>query len=193
MVVDPTTQKGHTPLPAGEIGEIVSSIESDDSFVGYWKRPDSDEKSLRDGWYHTGDLGHLDEDGDLWVVGRVDDMIITGGENVHPVEVEDVLSHHPDVSEVSVVGQPDEKWGQAVTAFVVPRDRSEDPTEVATRIKEWARTEALLSPYKQPKSIHIISSTPKSPVGKILRRKLVDGKYELLGTNQQNKEEHGAS
>lgn len=190
MVVDPTTQQGHKPLPAGEVGEIVTSLESDESFEGYWQRPDADTASLRNGWYHTGDLGHLDEDGDLWVDGRVDDMIITGGENVHPAEVEDVLSCHPDVAEVTVAGRSDQKWGQAVTAFVVPRDRSEDPAEVATRIKEWARSEAPLSPYKRPKSVHILSATPKSPVGKILRRKLVAGEYELRGTDRERFEGH---
>ncbi|WP_300343547.1 AMP-binding protein [Nesterenkonia sp.] len=185
MVVDPQTQSGHQQLPVGEVGEIVASLDSDESFQGYWNRPDADTKSLREGWYHTGDLGHLDEDGDLWVDGRVDDMIITGGENVHPVEVEDVLSHHPEIAEVTVVGLPDEKWGQAVTAFIVPQDETKDPAELTEAIASWIRTEAQLSPYKRPKQIQIVTAIPKSPVGKILRRKLVAGEYETRETAPQ--------
>ena len=85
----------------------------------YWNRPDADAKAIRDGWYSTGDTGHVDEDGDLWIDGRVDDMIISGGENVHPLEVEDVLSAHPGVVEVAVIGVADERLGQRVTAVVV--------------------------------------------------------------------------
>ena len=80
--------------PSGE-GEILCHMSSDEAFSGYWNRPDADAKAIRDGWYHTGDVGRMDADGDLWVVGRVDDMIISGGENIHPVEVEDVLSRAP--------------------------------------------------------------------------------------------------
>lgn len=180
-VVSPDAEESHDPLPAGVVGEIVASLDSDEAFQGYWRRPDADAKAIRGRWYHTGDLGHLDEDGDLWVDGRVDDMIITGGENVHPIEVEDVLSRHPDVAEVAVVGLKDDKWGQAVTAFIVPTRRNEDPTELARRIQEWSRTEAPLSPYKRPKKVLVISAIPKSPVGKILRRKLVAGDYTLMG------------
>ena len=88
------------------------------SFEGYWRRPDADAKALRDGWYFTGDTGIVDADGDLFVTGRVDDMIITGGENVSPVEIESCLSLHPAVFEVAVAGLPDESWGKIVTAFV---------------------------------------------------------------------------
>lgn len=177
-IADPDPAASHDALPVGVVGEICASLDSDESFQGYWNRPDADAKSIRGRWYHTGDLGHLDESGDLWVDGRVDDMIITGGENVHPVEVEDVLSRHPDVAEVAVVGLDDEKWGKAVTAFVVPANDEEDPAAFAERLKEWARTEAPLSQYKRPKKVLVIASIPKSPVGKILRRKLVAGEYE---------------
>lgn len=180
-VVTPHSEAAHDPLPRGVVGEIVASLDSDEAFQGYWNRPDADAKAIRGRWYHTGDLGHLDEDGDLWVDGRVDDMIITGGENVHPIEVEDVLSRHPDVKEVAVVGLKDEKWGQSVTAFVVPARDDEDPTEFAQRLHEWARTEAPLSQYKRPKKVLVISAIPKSPVGKILRRNLVAGDYTLRG------------
>ena len=94
---------------------------SDEAFEGYWRRPDADAKALREGWYFTGDTGYFDADGDLFVTGRVDDMIITGGENVSPVEIESCLSLHPAVSEVAVVGLPDERWGKVVTAFIKRR------------------------------------------------------------------------
>ena len=87
----------NTRLRFGRGGEICIHLSSDEAFAGYWNRPDADEKAIRDGWYHTGDTGHLDEDGDLWIDGRVDDMIISGGENIHPLEVEDVLARHPGV------------------------------------------------------------------------------------------------
>ena len=104
--------------PPGE-GEILCHMSSDEAFSGYWNRPDADERAIRDGWYHTGDVGRIDEDGDLWVVGRVDDMVVSGGENIHPVEVEDVLARAPGVGEVAVVGAPDDRLGQRVVAYVV--------------------------------------------------------------------------
>jgi 2-furoate---CoA ligase len=177
-VVDPNDDD-HEPLEPGETGEIVASLASEESFAGYWQRPDADERSLRKGWYHTGDLGIVDDDGDLWVSGRVDDMIITGGENVHPVEVEDVLARSSDIAEVAVIGIADEKWGQAVTAFVVPTDRG-DPEVVEARILQWIRTEADMSSYKRPKQVVLVEEIPKSPVGKLLRRKLVAGDYQPL-------------
>ena len=112
---------------AGEEGQIVADLSGDESFEGYWKRPDADAKALHAGWYFTGDIGFLDGDGDLFVTGRVDDMIITGGENVSPVEIESVLSLHDGVLEVAVAGLPDERWGQRVVAFVKPRDRGVEP------------------------------------------------------------------
>ena len=102
----------------GEEGEIIALLQGDESFEGYWRRPEADAKALRQGWYFTGDTGYFDADGDLFVTGRVDDMIITGGENVSPVEIESCLSLHEAVSEVAVVGLPDERWGKIVTAFI---------------------------------------------------------------------------
>src|SRR5206468_10226750 len=101
---------------AGEEGEIIALLAGDESFEGYWRRPDADAKALRGGWYFTGDTGYFDAAGDLFVTGRVDDMIITGGENVSPVEIESVLSLHPAVAEIAVAGLPDERWGQRITA-----------------------------------------------------------------------------
>lgn len=172
-VVEALSNETHNQVPTGEEGEIVVDMHSDESFDGYWRRPDADAKSIRHGWYHTGDIGRIDDDGDLWVEGRVDDMIITGGENVHPVEVEDVLARHPEVAEVIVAGLPDERWGQVVTAFVVPKDGHGSP-EMSSQIREWAKYKSGLSPYKVPKRVQIVEEIPKSPVGKILRRKLID-------------------
>jgi len=159
----------------GELGEIIVNIESPESFKGYWNRPDATKKAIRDGWYFTGDLGKLDEDGDLYVVGRVDDMIISGGENIHPLEVEDVLAKHPKVHEVAVIGEEDERWGQVVSAYVVPKD----PSLTIQELDDYCKNNTKLSNFKRPRKYVFIQEVPKSPVGKILRRKLKTGEFEL--------------
>jgi 2-furoate---CoA ligase len=156
----------------GEEGEIIALLAGDESFEGYWRRPDADAKALRQGWYFTGDTGFVDGAGDLFVTGRVDDMIITGGENVSPVEIESCLSLHAAVSEVAVVGLPDERWGKVVTAFVKSR-RAVEPDELDT----FCRTSGLAN-FKRPRRYVFVADIPKSPVGKLLRRKLVAGDYE---------------
>jgi 2-furoate---CoA ligase len=163
----------------GQTGEIIASLRSPEAFQGYWRRPDANER-LRDGWYFTGDVGHVDEEGSIFVSGRVDDMIITGGENVHPLEVEDALAACPDVSEVAVAGVEEEKWGHAVTAFVVA-EKGGEPEATARRIADWVRSDSGLTAYKRPKRVVVLEAIPKSPVGKILRRKLVGGEFEALG------------
>ena len=115
---DPGARPDQLVAP-GEQGQVAVSMDSPEAFAGYWNRPDADAKSIRDGWYFTGDLATTDEDGDLWVSGRVDDMINSGGENIYPEEIENALAGCPDVDEVIVVGTPHDKWGHAVTAFVV--------------------------------------------------------------------------
>ncbi|MDB5603378.1 MAG: AMP-dependent synthetase and ligase [Bradyrhizobium sp.] len=155
-----------------EEGEIAALLAGDESFEGYWRRPDADAKSLRDGWYFTGDTGFVDRDGDLFVTGRVDDMIITGGENVSPVEIESCLSLHPGVLEVAVVGLADEKWGQVVTAFV---KRKGAVTE--QDLEQFCRTSGLAN-FKRPRRFVFVDTLPKSPVGKLLRRLLVAGDYQ---------------
>jgi 2-furoate---CoA ligase len=178
VTADPTRRVGPEELVEPEqTGEIIASLQSDEAFAGYWHRPDADERALREGWYFTGDVGHLDEHGNLHVSGRIDDMVITGGENVHPLEVEDVIARCPEVAEVAVVGLPDEKWGQSVTAFVVAAADDGDPAERARRIARWAREQSGLAAYKRPKRIVVIDAVPKSPVGKVLRRELVAGRY----------------
>ncbi len=164
----------------GETGEIIASLDSDEAFGGYWQRPDANERALRDGWYFIGDLGYVDEEGNLHVSGRIDDMVISGGENVHPLEVEDALARCPEVGEVAVAGVADDKWGQAVTAFVVLSGEDE-PSAQAKQIAQWTRSESGLAGYKRPKRIVVLDALPKSPVGKILRRELVSGHYEPRG------------
>jgi 2-furoate---CoA ligase len=157
---------------AGEEGEIIALLAGDESFEGYWRRPDADAKALRGGWYFTGDTGYIDGDGDLFVTGRVDDMIITGGENVSPVEIESCLSLHPAVSEVAVVGLADERWGKVVSAFVKRR------TAVAeAELDQFCRNSGLAN-FKRPRRYVFVEQIPKSPVGKLLRRKLVAGEFE---------------
>jgi 2-furoate---CoA ligase len=157
---------------AGEEGEIIALLAGDESFEGYWRRPDADAKALRQGWYLTGDIGFTDADGDLFVTGRVDDMIISGGENISPVEIESCLSLHAAVSEVAVVGLPDERWGKIITAFIKRRAAIE-----ADDLDAFCRSSGLAG-YKRPRKYVFVSEIPKSPVGKLLRRKLVAGDYE---------------
>jgi 2-furoate---CoA ligase len=157
----------------GEEGEIIALLAGDESFEGYWRRPDADAKALRQGWYFTGDTGFVDADGDLFVTGRVDDMIITGGENVSPVEIESCLSLHAAVSEVAVVGLPDERWGKVVAAFIKPRAAIE-----AEELDAFCRSSGLAG-FKRPRRYIFVADIPKSPVGKLLRRKLVAGEYDV--------------
>jgi 2-furoate---CoA ligase len=164
----------------GETGEIIASLASDEAFAGYWQRPDANERALRDGWYFTGDLGEIDDEGNLRVSGRIDDMVISGGENVHPLEVEDAIARCDGVDDVAVAGVPDDKWGHAVTAFVVVAGETSGD-DGARRIAEWTRGQSGLAAYKRPKRIVILDALPKSPVGKILRRELVAGNYEPRG------------
>src|SRR5665213_657256 len=156
---------------AGEEGEVIAQLLSDEAFEGYWRRPEADAKAIRDGWYFTGDAGYLDADGDLFVTGRLDDMIISGGENVSPVEIESCLSLHPAVSEVAVVGLPDERWGKVIAAFVKRRKSVEQ-----AELDEFCQTSGLAK-FKRPRRYIFVENIPKSPVGKLLRRKLVAGEY----------------
>ncbi|MEY8826935.1 AMP-binding protein [Sedimentitalea sp. XS_ASV28] len=174
-IVDPAAKDPDALCPAGQEGEIIADLAGDEAFEGYWNRPDGDAKSLHGGWYFTGDMGRFDADGDLFVTGRTDDMIITGGENVSPVEVESYLSLLDGIGDVAVVGLLDERWGQIVAAFVEPT-----PGMTAERIEAHAR--AGLPSHKRPRRIVFVTELPKSPVGKLLRRKLVAGDYTKTET-----------
>jgi len=159
----------------GEEGQIIADLEGDEAFDGYWKRPDADAKAIRGGWYFTGDTGYFDDDGELYVTGRVDDMIISGGENISPVEIESVLSLHDAVDEVAVAGLADERWGQKVVAFV-KRKSVTDAADLDIYCKS-----SELPGFKRPREYVFVREIPKSPVGKILRRKLVAGEYDEDG------------
>ena len=149
----------------------IADLLSDEAFEGYNNRPDANAKSLREGWYFTGDTGYFDTDGDLFVTGRIDDMIISGGENISPVDIESVLSLHPAVDDVAVAGLADPRWGQKVVAFVKSRGQLD-----AATLDAHCRNSDLIN-FKRPRDYVFVQEIPKSPVGKVLRRKLVAGDY----------------
>jgi 2-furoate---CoA ligase len=159
----------------GETGELIVSLDSPEAFSGYWRRPDADARAIRDGWYFTGDLVYEDDEGDLYTVGRVDDMIISGGENIHPVEVEEVLARHPDVAEACVVGLPDARLGQIVVAFVVARAAGGDERAKLTTdaLDDFCRSASDFASFKRPRRYEFVDALPKSPTGKLLRRLLL--------------------
>jgi 2-furoate---CoA ligase len=160
-------------VPSGEKGEIIASLGSAEAFAGYWKRPDADARALREGWYFTGDMGWLDDEGELYVAGRVDDMIISGGENIHPVEVEEALAGHPGVRDVAVVGEPDERWGERVVAFIVPVVAD----LAAEALDRYCQESAGLARFKRPRRFVFVTEIPRTASGKILRRLLREGRY----------------
>jgi fatty-acyl-CoA synthase len=132
---------------------------------GYWNLPEQTKASFTDGWFHTGDIARMDEEGYIYVVDRIKDMLITGGENVYPAEVEDVIMGHPKVGEVGVIGVPDAKWGESVRAVVVPL-----PGQKLTPEEIRGYCEGKLARYKIPKSIVFVDALPRNPAGKILKR-----------------------
>ncbi|NMO92666.1 class I adenylate-forming enzyme family protein [Actinomycetospora sp. TBRC 11914] len=177
-LVDPTPGASPDALVGpGEQGQVAVSMASPEAFAGYWRRPDATAKAVRDGWYFTGDLAVTDDDGDLWVAGRVDDMINSGGENVYPDEIEAALVRCPELADVVVAGLPDERWGQAVTAFVVPAPGVGADAAVAAADR-WGRS--ALPSLHRPKRVVALSEVPRSAVGKTLRRVLVAGEYTPL-------------
>lgn len=151
------------PLPAGEVGEIC--VRGPKVFKGYWQDPDNTAKALRRGWLHTGDLGYLDEDGFLFVVDRLKDMIISGGENIASLEVERVVQEHPSVVEAAVVGSPHPRWGEVPVAYVVVDD-------AATEEELIAHCAERLAKFKVPAAIRLVDVLPRNPSGKILKRDL---------------------
>lgn len=154
-----------TSCDVGEVGEIA--MRSTTIMKGYYNRPDATQDAVRDGWLYTGDAGFFDAEGFLFIHDRVKDMIVTGGENVYPAEVENAVFGHADVADVAVVGVPDDKWGEAVKAIVVLKaGAAEDPAAIIA----W--TKARIAGYKVPKSVDFIAELPRNPSGKILRREL---------------------
>jgi acyl-CoA synthetase (AMP-forming)/AMP-acid ligase II len=155
-------------LPSGEVGEIATRSAANMS--GYFNMPEATAETLdAEGWLRTGDAGYLDDQGYLYLKDRVKDMIISGGENIYPAEVENAIYGHSGVSEVAVIGVADEKWGEAVKAIVV---RKAGTNATAAEIIAWAA--GKIAKYKLPKSVDFIDVLPRNPSGKILRRELRD-------------------
>lgn len=164
LVVEATVvDENDEVVKPGEVGEIVARGKN--IMMGYWKNPELTAKALRGGWLHTGDMGTLDEDGFIYLVDRKADMIVTGGENVYPKEVEDVLYEHPAVQECAVVAAPDERWGERVQAVVTFKEgQSAEPQELVDFCK------SKLAGYKCPKEVEVWDTLPKTAVGKIVRK-----------------------
>ncbi len=152
-------------LLVGETGEIV--VRGDLVMKGYWNDPAATEDALRGGWLHTGDMGHMDTDGYIYITDRIKDLIISGGANVYPREVEETLAKHPSVADVAVIGVPDEKWGEGVKALVVLNDRTSASAE---ELIDFCRRN--LASYKKPQSVDFLDSLPKNAYGKVLKREL---------------------
>jgi malonyl-CoA/methylmalonyl-CoA synthetase len=160
------------PLPGVELrlseqdGEIL--LRGPNVFGGYWERPQATAESFADGWFRTGDLGELDPDGYVRILGRSKELIITGGLNVYPREVEDVLLDHPLVAEVAVVGTPSDEWGEMVTAFVVAAGEQPDQRELLAFAAD------RLAPFKRPRAVQFVDALPRNALGKVLKHELVD-------------------
>jgi long-chain acyl-CoA synthetase len=162
-IVDPGTEEDR---PAGEVGELWTR--SVQNMKGYWNRPEDTANAITaDGWFKTGDAGFIDEEGYLFLTDRVKDMIVSGGENVYPIEVENALIEHPAVEDVAVIGVPDERWGETVKAIVVRKAGSDpNPEDLIAFARE------RLARYKCPTSVDFIEALPRNPSGKILKREL---------------------
>jgi long-chain acyl-CoA synthetase len=164
-VVDPQTGMDRA---RHEIGEVW--VRAPNVMAGYFGRPHETADALTpDGWLRTGDGGYIDDDGYLFLTDRIKDMIVSGGENVYPVEVEEAIAHHPDVAEVAVVGVPDDRWGETVKALVVARSGR---TPTADELVAFARER--LAGYKLPRTIEFVDDLPRTPTGKVLKRELRD-------------------
>jgi acyl-CoA synthetase (AMP-forming)/AMP-acid ligase II len=160
-VVDPEERD----LPPGEIGEIV--YRGIGLMQGYWRRPQDSAEAIRQGWFHTGDAGTVDDEGFIYIKDRIKDMVVSGGENIYPAELEGVLAGHPDVADVAVIGVPDDTWGEVVKAIVALRPGS---TLDGDGLIEWSRSR--LAGFKRPRSVDLVEEVPRNPSGKILKREL---------------------
>jgi len=152
-------------VPRGEVGELW--IRTVQNMKGYWGREKDTAAAIVDGWFRSGDAGYIDGEGYVFLTDRVKDMIVSGGENIYPIEVENVLAGHPDIVDVGVIGVPDDKWGETVKAIVVRRPGSEVTAE---EIIAFARRS--LGGYKCPTSVDFIDVLPRNPSGKILKKDL---------------------
>lgn len=162
VAADPVTGE---PLGPGEVGEIM--VRTEQLMAGYWGKPEESAKAITDGWLHSGDAGYIDSDGYIFISDRVKDMIISGGENIYPAEIERVLAEHPSVADVAVIGVPDEKWGEVGKAIVtLAPGASVEPEELIALAKQQ------LASFKVPKSVEVIAEMPRNATGKILKKDL---------------------
>jgi long-chain acyl-CoA synthetase len=152
-------------VPDGQLGEIV--MRGENLLKGYYKNPEATQTAFRNGWFHTGDVGYRDADGFYYIVDRKSDMIIRGGENIYPREIDEVLYQHPEVAAAATIGIPDSLYGEEVAAFVVLKDEA---TVTDQELTSFCRDR--LADYKCPKSIRIVPEIPKGPTGKLLKREL---------------------
>ncbi len=152
-------------VPQGEVGEIV--IRGYNVMKGYWRRPEATAETIRDGWLHTGDMGYVDEDGYFFIVDRKKDMIIRGGYNVYPREIEEVLYEHPAVREAAVLGVPHDEYGEEVGAAVALKDGA---TATPEELREFVKEQ--VAAYKYPRQVWLVEDLPKGPTGKILKREI---------------------
>ena len=162
------------PAPQGETGEII--IRGPNVMKGYFGKPKETAAAIRDGWLHSGDIGRFDEDGHLYIVDRIKDLVISGGLNVYPSEVEEVLYTHPALDECIVVGLPHEEYGESVNAFVILREGHQVAEEDLI-----AHCKSRMASYKAPKKIFFVEKLPKSPTGKILRRRIREAHAQATG------------
>jgi acyl-CoA synthetase (AMP-forming)/AMP-acid ligase II len=153
-------------LPTGQAGELW--VRSEQQMGGYWGKPDATAAAITpDGWLRSGDGGHMDGDGYIYITDRIKDLIISGGENIYPAEIERVLAEHAAIQDVAVIGVPDERWGEVPKAVVVIRPGATlDPQEVVA----WCRER--IAAFKCPKSIDVVDALPRNPTGKILKKEL---------------------
>jgi acyl-CoA synthetase (AMP-forming)/AMP-acid ligase II len=146
----------------------------------YWRRTEATADAIKDGWMHTGDAAYRDADGYIFIYDRVNDMIVSGGENIYPAEVENAIFGHPDVADVAVIGVPDDKWGETVKAIVIVKPGA---SQNADGIIAWARER--VAGYKVPKSVDVVTAIPRNASGKILRRELRkpywEGRERMVG------------
>lgn len=167
-------------VPTGEVGEIV--VKAPHVTPGYWNLPDKTEETFSDGWLHTGDMARLDEDGYLYIMDRKKDMIITGGMNVYPREIEEVIVEHEIVSNAAAIGVPDDYWGEKVTAIVEPRpDETIEEGILAEEVLELC--EGRLAAYKKPKEIEIVEELPRNSYGKVLKTDLREKHWDETDRN----------
>jgi long-chain acyl-CoA synthetase len=152
-------------VPYGQVGEIVYS--GPGMMSGYWRKEKETREAMRDGWFHTGDAGTMDAEGFIYIKDRIKDMIISGGENIYPAEVEAVLAGHPNVADVAVIGVPDDKWGETVKAIVIRKPGMELS---ADELIQWSKDK--LAGFKRPHSVDFVETIPRNPSGKILKKEL---------------------